>query len=424
MLVLTARRRAVAVLVVASLTAAPATAQTTSGDDAPAPPAGPSAVPKVGLVHENLRRARTRHSLYEELEDLYAQYSRFKARTERETGLAWSLDLSYLQQWGRPGGGSPAGQVLATPAADWVLFDDRSVGEGSVQLLYFAARYPTRQDATHVQGAMGLATPINGFPAYSNQFAQLTYTHALPGKKLLLTVGQYPFANFDGSQYLGNQQHNFTSYAFSQNGSETYPVAGWGAYAQVNATSTVQLAAGFQSAANVTGATLSARGFGDGGFAWFGYAQWAPQWRGLGAAQYSLLYYQVPTVPAQARSSGWSLNAVQNLDARWALFARANRAYGYVTPIRASYVLGAALNNPLGRSATDQVAIAFGHGAAAQPRTLPPGARDEKIVEAYWSWTFARGLLLTPDVQYIRDPALDPARGSVWVLSLRATLMF
>ena len=58
------------------------------------------------------------------------------------------------------------------------------------------------------------------------------------------------------------------------------------------------------------------------------------------------------------------------------------------------------------------------------PPTLPASARNEKIVEAYWNWTIAMGLLLTPDVQYIRDPAPDPTRDGVWVFSLRATLMF
>jgi hypothetical protein len=56
-------------------------------------------------------------------------------------------------------------------------------------------------------------------------------------------------------------------------------------------------------------------------------------------------------------------------------------------------------------------------------RTTPVGARNEKVVEVYWNWTFFRGLLPTSDVQYIRDPALARNRDSVWALSLRATLM-
>ena len=383
-----------------------------------------SSVGKVGREHDNLRRAKVRDALYEVAAEIYADYSKLKARTEKETGLYWSMDLSYVQQWGRPDGGSPAGQLLVTPNINWDLFNSRTMGQGSVQLAYIAARYPTIRDGTEIQSGLGLLTPINDYPGYQNIFSQLTYTHALPGNKLLITIGQYPFSNFDGNSYLNNQQQNFSNYVLAQNGSQTYPNAGLGAYVQVNATSTVQFAAGFQNAANISGATLSGKGFRQDGFAWFGYAQWTPTFSGLGSSQYSIAYYQVPAVPSQSRTSGWSVNAMQNLDPTWALFARANRAYGYLTPIQGSYAFGGAMNDPLGRNPTDQIGFALGYSDAAPPPTNPSGARNEKLVEVYWNWTFAKGLLLSPDVQYIRDPALSPTRDNVWVLSLRTTLMF
>ncbi|MFN7677441.1 MAG: carbohydrate porin [Cyanobacteriota bacterium] len=254
-------------------------------------------------------------------------------------------------------------------------------------------------------------------------FTQLTYTQSFPGDKILLTVGQYPIFNFDGNQYLFNQQINFNSYIFSQNGSATYPNAGLGAYGQVNLSDTIQLAAGLQNASDISGATLTTRDFGKGGYAWFAYGQWTPQFKGLGSAQYSFLYYGVPTVSTQSASHGWSINAVQNLNGTWALFGRANQAYDYITPIRSSVGLGAAMNNPLHRSPTDQIGLAVGYSSASPSPTHPPGARNEKVLEAYWSWTFAGGLLLTPSVQYVLSPALAPNRDSAWALSLRATLM-
>jgi len=82
------------------------------------------------------------------------------------------------------------------------------------------------------------------------------------------------------------------------------------------------------------------------------------------------------------------------------------------------------MNNPLKRSPTDQIAVAVGLSDAAGTPTNPPGARNEKVVEAYWNWTFFGGLLLTPSVQVFFDPALNPSKSNVTVLSLRATLMF
>ena len=376
----------------------------------------------IGRVFDRLREVAKRIPVYRGSE-AYDDYTNFKARLARDSGLSWVIDVSYLQQWGLHGAGSPAGQALATPSFSWDLFDHQDFGTGSLQLIYNVARYTTAQDALGIQDRLGLITPINDYSHRQNIFPQLTYTHTFPGKRWLAGAGQYPIYNFDDNDYLNNQQLNFNNYILSQNGSATYPLAGLGAYVQFTAASSLQFAAGGQNASNVQAPTLAPQSRGE-GLAWFGYGQWTPEFDGMGAAQYSLLFYQAPDVPLQPRTRGWSLNAVQNLNDTWAVFGRANRAYQFVTPIRASYALGVAMNNPFGRSATDQIAFAVGYGDAAPPPTNPSGARNEKVLEGYLNWTFAKGLLITPDVQYIVDPALDPARRSVWILSLRTTFLF
>lgn len=387
------------------------------------PPASHSSqAKKIGRIHDNLRRERRRRSLYGELKDFYGDYATFKNRLEDEVGLSWSVDLSYLQQWGWEQGGSPSAQFLTTPNIDLRLFKSKELGEGSLQASYTTVRYPTHQTAADVSTNIGVISPINDFPVVQDTFAQLSYTHAFPGNKVLLTVGQYPFYSFDGNPYLANQQENFNNYIFSQNGSSTYPISGLGAYAQLNITDQIQLAAGLQNPNNLTGSTLSTSN-GQDGLAWFAYAQWTPQFPRLGTSQYSFVYYEVPSVPEQGRSSGWSLNATQNLNDTWAVFARANAAYQTTTPIRSSFALGAAMNNPLGRNKLDQIGLAFGYSTAASSPTNPPDARNEKVIEAYWNWAFTGALLLTPSVQVIFDPALAPSRKNAWALSLRATLM-
>jgi hypothetical protein len=381
-------------------------------------------VGKIGRVHDRLRRASLWARLSQDISGLYGDYSRFKTRMKKAAGLSWSVPVSYMQQWGEHDGGWSAGQLLATPGLDWELFQHEALGSGSLQVSYTLVQYPWRQTGAAVGDNLALITPINDFPGDGDSFPQLTYTHALPGNKLLLTLGQYPFYNFDGNQYLADQQQNFNSYIFAQNGSSTYPLAGLGAYAQVNLTSTIQLATGFQSAADPSGATLTSKDFAADNIAWFTYGQWAPKLHGFGPAQYSLTYYDVPEVPLAPASSGWSFNAVQNLNDRWAVFGRANGAWGTTTPIRASYALGAAFNNPLGRSKTDQIGFAIGYSDPADPPANPADARGETIAELYWNWTFFKGMLLTPDVQYIRDPALDADRDDAWVLSLRTTVLF
>lgn len=411
---------ALAVLRVASAVAQPAP-----------PPADPDAdadvsdVGKIGNLYDKIRGTQQRATLSQRISGVYADYTQWKASLEKEHGLAFSMEFSLLQQWGLPRGGSPALQVYATPSLDWTVVRSKVWGTGSLQVAYEAVPdYPTRRDAAAIRSSLGVVTPVNDVDHRSLTFSQLSWTQATPDNKWLVTVGQYPLWNFDGNGYLGDQQKNFTSYILSQDGSSTYRSTGWGAYVQWNASATVQLAGGVQATNNLSGQTLTTRNASQDCCTWFVYAQWTPRFAGMGTAQYSVSYFDTPAVPAQAASRSWSLNAVQDLDKAWAVFGRANGASGYVGAIRGSYALGVARNDPFARAPTDQVAVAVGYSAVAGPPVNPSGARDEKVIEAYATWTFFGGLLVTPSLQVIVDPALDPARRSVSVLSLRATVLF
>jgi len=379
----------------------------------------------TGRLFDNIRRAQQRELLHQGFSDIYTDYTKWKNQFETETNIQFAMDLSLLEQWGFSGGGSPALQLYAAPSVDWTVFKQKDWGTGSIHLAYDAVpHYPTAQSAADLQSKLGLITPINDYPTRTMNFAELTYTQATPDNKWSLTAGQYPLADFDDNAYLGNQQQNFNNYLFAQNGSQTYLITGLGAYVQFNATSTWQLASGFQGTNNVRGQTISGKGFDSDCCAWFGYAQWTPHFPGLGSARYSFSYFETPGIPAQGASRGWSVNAVQNLNNTWALFARANGANGYVTQIKRSYALGVAMNDPLQRSSTDQIALAVGLSDAASPPTNPQNARNEKAIEAYWTRTLVGGLLLTPSIQVIFDPALNPSKSSVLILSLRTTFAF
>ena len=317
-------------------------------------------VGKIGFVHDNLRRSEERHSLYTEASDLYDTYSAFKLSTAKDTGLSWAMDLSYMPQWGRADGGSPAGQWLAAPSVNWKLFEDSAIGSGSIQLAYAAVRYSTKQNATDVQNKLGLITPINDAAVWQNAFAQLTYTHTLPGEQLAIAIGQYSFFNFDSNDYLADQQLNFVNSIFSENASSTYAVSGVGAYAQFNANDTLQFLFGGQSVNEEDSAQRPHRVLGSTAYSWLAYAQWKPGFRSLGEAQYSLGIYQASAIDGHAASRGWSINAMQNLSDRWAVFGRLNASHNEDDNSKRSAALGLALNNPLGRSAADQIGTAWG----------------------------------------------------------------
>ena len=95
-------------------------------------------------------------------------------------------------------------------------------------------------------------------------------------------------------------------------------------------------------------------------------------------------------------------------------------------PAAASAVTGAglALNNPLGHSQADQIGIAYGRIEQTKPASAQVFRYGQNTLEAYWNWSLLDGLMLTPDVQYIRNPVFVSSSESAWILSLRTTLVF
>jgi porin len=65
----------------------------------------------------------------------------------------------------------------------------------------------------------------------------------------------------------------------------------------------------------------------------------------------------------------------------------------------------------------------FGLGAGwAQP--ADPSLRDQYIFEAFYRFQLTTQLAITPDLQWILHPTLNPNTGSLWVASLRARITF
>ena len=54
--------------------------------------------------------------------------------------------------------------------------------------------------------------------------------------------------------------------------------------------------------------------------------------------------------------------------------------------------------------------------------TWGPGLSDQLTTELYFRWNISPQFALTPDIQYLVDPALNPDEDALWILGLRARL--
>lgn len=381
----------------------------------------------VGKVHDRNRAAKARRelSLGEDLDEAHTKFAKAKKQIEDETGITFSMEGSVMGQWGAPNAGYGPVQAMFAPAVNWSAFNNDKIGAGSFQFHFLATQYFTTATGTTIGGNLDLVSPVNNQPTTNNQFVQATYTHSI-GNWLSISAGQYAFSNFDGNAYANDQQVNFIGYSMTQNGSQNYAQAGLGAYVQINPTSEITLAGGFQDANDLSGSYVQFSTFGQGQYAWFGYAAWSstiPKW---GQGTYSLLYYNQPSVTIQPLASdGLSFNAAQPIGDKWGLFVRANTAWNSSFPIQSSIAGGFVYNDPLKRSPHDQIGLAMAWNATNMNFYSGTYVRpSETMMEAYWAWSIYRTFLLTPNVQLYFQPALTPYNNVAAVFSFRVTQFF
>ena len=75
------------------------------------------------------------------------------------------------------------------------------------------------------------------------------------------------------------------------------------------------------------------------------------------------------------------------------------------------------------RDDTSLLGLGFNWGQPNED-TFGPGLDDQSTVELFARLQVMRNLQLTPDIQYIRNPALNPEANDSWVFGLRARAVF
>ena len=361
------------------------------------------------------------------LDPLYDQYLAWKESIQNQYNFEYSLQLSLLPQWAAPNGSAPVFDFVWTPSLTWKPFADTAFGSGTFTFWAQQNQNWSGANTTQMQDRLRLLTPPSDWGLDTNDYAQLTYTHTLPGAWhwLSLTIGQYPFSLYDGNQYAGDGQANFVNYALAQNATQTYGSGGLGAYLEAAAPArNLVFAGGFQDATNPSGSTITAQGIAAGKFAYFLAARWTPEF--LAGGSYGLLWYAEPALPEDElpASHGLSFSAVQNLNAQWGLFLRANAASGVGTTIGNSVAWGVVRNDPLHRDPLDQIGLGIARSQTNLAAVEPLARNAEWIAEAYYSCGVFKGLRLAPDIQLYFAPALAPASGPIAIFTLRATAAF
>ena len=122
---------------------------------------------------------------------------------------------------------------------------------------------------------------------------------------------------------------------------------------------------------------------------------------------------------AEAKGSGWTFSATHFFNDTFMPFFRYGDSDGG----------GGALNETLvavglGMYDWDSGNL-FGVGLSKttpSEKTIAPGLDDQQSAEVFYRFMLSKHLAITPDLQYIKDPALNPNESSIWIAGVRARL--
>lgn len=116
---------------------------------------------------------------------------------------------------------------------------------------------------------------------------------------------------------------------------------------------------------------------------------------------------------------GWGLNASWQtwIDDKLLPFVRAGFADDSGSLLEKSLSVGVGY-----QPVPQRGVIGLGFNWGEPNPTSFPGADDQYTTELFWRYQLTRELAVTPSIQYIKDPALNPAEDDLWAFGLRMRL--
>ena len=118
--------------------------------------------------------------------------------------------------------------------------------------------------------------------------------------------------------------------------------------------------------------------------------------------------------------SGWgaAFHYVTYLNDNLMPFVRGGYADDGGTLMQKSLSLGLGYQKVAGR---DLLGVGYNWGEPNE-KTFSSGLKNQQTLEVFYRFPLTEQFVLTPDIQYIINPALNPNRDSLWVVGLRARL--
>jgi porin len=369
--------------------------------------------------------ARLNQDARKPISEFLAPYRRFKDALRQEHGLAFGLDYNVLFQ----GATASLGEDTAASGAfraygDWRLVGGESSDSGSLVF-----KVENRHGIGTDVAPQGLATEIGYAGLTSTTFSDaewlltnLYWHQQFFDNRLAFVLGVVDTTDYVDIYGLANPWTDFSNLAFQNGPTIPNPSQGLGAAARGLLTDNLYVLAGLADANGDPSRPLDAvDSFFDAEF--FSHVEfgWIPSFerRFTDNVHFTAWY-------ANARSdvqtpSGWGLAFSYNqlIGETWEPFVRV----GYSDGGGALWEWTASIGVGYHLRGHDLLGIGLNWGRPSD-ETFESDLDDQYTAEIYYRLQLVENLTITPDVQLLIDPALNPDEDLIAVFGVRARIVF
>jgi porin len=360
--------------------------------------------------------------------DFAKGYFDWKARIKKDHGVSLGGDYStvYLSASDSLGEDSAFGGMYRFYGS-WELTGD---GKGNSGTLIWKAEHRHAYGSSVAPGSFGFEIGYIGLfePPFSDQGTRLTnfyWRQRMKDGNLVFVGGFVDVTDYMDVYMLASPWTGFFNFSFST-GSASIPVPneglglGLGGYLNEN----VYIIGGF--ADSNSDPHKPADGF-DTFFddrEYFKHVEfgWNESRETAFLNNVHLTLWHADERVAAATPDGWGANISwsRSVNDHWIPFVRAGYADDGGALLEKSISTGFGYQTVSGGN---QLGVAFNWGEPMES-TWGPGLKDQKTVEVFYRIQLFKEFAITPDLQYIKNPALNPEENSFWVFGLRARLAF
>jgi porin len=345
-----------------------------------------------------------------------------------KTGLVERHDLSFgveysaagLRASESPGGDSAAGGMIRF-FGSWDL-----VGRGTKNTGAMIWKVEHRHAYTDVApssfsfelGAIGLIEPP--FSDQGTRLTNLYWRQRLAGGRVTLLGGFVDLTDYLDVYALASPWTGFLNFAFST-GTTTIalPNEGFGLAAGAMLTDSIFLIGGL---ADLNSDPTEPWRTVDSFFTDHEYFKhieigWTPSQDRIYFDNVHLTLWHADERVEAAQPSGWGVNVswTKYLANKWLPFVRAGWADDGGSLMQKSVSVGFGYRRQPGKNL---LGLGFNWGEPNE-ETWGAGLPDQYTVEVFYRWQLTKGIAITPDLQYLLNPPLNPEADSIWVVGLR-----